>query len=121
MIQGYRLQECTVAEPIYLANQVPPRRVGHRGRFGMDALARHYVGQGNTRGEHSDPHFTMLGLGAFLFDHPKCVGPTVVSDDDARVFHGLISLLAAPQCAPCSNPTTPWPPTFVRTSSPRAR
>jgi hypothetical protein len=54
----------------------------------MDAFARHYVGQGNTRGEHSYAHFTMFGLGPLFFNHPKCFGPAVVSDDDARVSHG---------------------------------
>src|SRR5262245_25409369 len=78
----------TVAEPLYLANQVPPRRIGHRGRFGVNALARHYVGQGDACGQHSHTHFTILGLGALFFDHAKGVGPAVVSDDDARVSHG---------------------------------
>jgi hypothetical protein len=40
----------TVAEPIHHSNQIPPRCEGQRGRFGMNALARHYVGQGDTCG-----------------------------------------------------------------------
>src|SRR5215813_299069 len=84
----------TVAEPLYLANQVPARRIGHRGRFGMNALARHYVGQGDACGQHSHADFTILRLGALFFNHPKGVGPAVVSDDDARVSHGpRLSLL----------------------------
>src|SRR6185369_12811845 len=54
----------------------------------MDALTRHYVGQGDTRGQHFNPHVSALRFGARFFDHLKCVGPAVVSKDDARVFHG---------------------------------
>src|SRR5262245_851719 len=78
----------TVAEPLYLANKVPPRRIGKRGCFGMNALARHYVGQGDARGQHSHAHFTMLRLRGLFFNHPKGVEPAVVGDDDARVSHG---------------------------------
>src|SRR5262245_51441252 len=30
----------------------------------------------------------ILRLGALFFNHPKCIGPAVLSDDDARVSHG---------------------------------
>ncbi len=33
-----------IAEPIHHANQIPPGREGHRGCFGMYALAHHEVG-----------------------------------------------------------------------------
>src|SRR6185436_11641106 len=68
-------------------NQIPPWREWHRGRFGMDSLARHDVGQGDACGQHLHPHFTNLRLGALFFNHLKCVGPAVVGDDDARVSH----------------------------------
>ncbi len=77
----------TVAEPIHHANQIPPRREGQRGRLGMNTLARQYVGQGDACGQHFHPHLTTLRLGALFFNHPKRLGPAVVSDDDARVFH----------------------------------
>ena len=53
----------------------------------MNALARHDVGQGDACGQHPDTHLVILRLGALFFNHPKGVGPTVVSDDDARVSH----------------------------------
>jgi hypothetical protein len=40
----------TGAEPIHHADQIPPRREGDRGRFGMNTLARHDVGQGDASG-----------------------------------------------------------------------
>jgi hypothetical protein len=58
------------------------------GAFGMNALARHCVGQADTGGQHSQPHFTILRLGALFFNQAQCVGPAVMSDDDARVHHG---------------------------------
>jgi hypothetical protein len=85
----------TVAEPIHHANQIPPRREGHWGRFGMNALARHYVGQRDACGQHSHPHFTTLRLGALFFNYPECVGPTVVSDDNARESHEALAPLLA--------------------------
>ncbi len=54
----------------------------------MNALAHHDVGQGDTCGQHSHPHFTVLRFGALFFKHLKGIGPAVVSDDDARVSHG---------------------------------
>ena len=101
----------TGAEPIHHANQIPPRREGHRGRLGMNALARHDVGQGDACGQHSHPHFTILRLGALFFNHPKCIGPAVMSDDDARVSHGVTrqgkltpkrQRSAPPLLAPCA-------------------
>jgi hypothetical protein len=59
----------------------------------MNALAHHQVGQGNTRSQHSHPHFTVFRLGALFFEHLKCIGPAVVSNDDARVFHGPLPRL----------------------------
>src|SRR6185369_15594884 len=75
----------TVAEPIHRANQIPPRREGHRGRFWMNALARHYVGQGDACGQHSYPHFTVLRLGALFFNYLQRIEAAVVSDDYSRV------------------------------------
>src|SRR5215472_3691545 len=63
------------------------------GGLGMNALARHDVGQGDTCGQHSHPHFTVLRFWALFFEHLKCIGPAVVSNDDARVFHGLLPRL----------------------------
>src|SRR5262245_51222906 len=59
----------------------------------MNAFARHYVGQGNTRGQHSHPHFAILRLGALFFNQPKCIGPAVVSDYYTRVSHGALTRL----------------------------
>ena len=53
----------------------------------MNALARHYVGQGDACGLHSYPHFTILRLGALFFNDAKCIGSAVVSNDDAGVPH----------------------------------
>src|SRR6266508_3229706 len=90
----------TVAEPIHHANQIPPWREGQPGRLGMNALAHQQVGQADTCGQHSHPHFTILWLGALFFNHPKCIGPAVVSDDDARVSHGPLPPVAgARACA----------------------
>src|SRR5262249_57322430 len=36
---------------------------------------------------------TILRLGALFFKHPKCIGPTEVSDDDARVSSWTSSYL----------------------------
>src|SRR5215510_5744902 len=79
-----------VSEPIHHANQIPTWCEGKRRRFGMNALAHHDVGQGNTRGEHSYPHFTMLWLGALFLNEQKFLGPAVVTDDDALVLHGPV-------------------------------
>ena len=76
-----------VAEPIHRAHQIPPRREGQRGRLRMNALAHHQVGQGDARGQHFDSRFAALRLRALFFKHPKCIGPAVVHDDDARVLH----------------------------------
>jgi hypothetical protein len=59
----------------------------------MNALARQYIGQGNTCGKHFHPHFTVLWFGALFFDHLKCIGPAIVSDDDACVFRRPLSPL----------------------------
>src|SRR6266508_345681 len=77
----------TVTEPLHHANQIPSRREGNRGRFGMNALARHYVGQGDTRGQNSHARLTIFRLRALFFNHPKRIGPAVVSNDDAPVPH----------------------------------
>jgi hypothetical protein len=91
------IPETPVPEPIHNANQIPTRREGHQRRLGMNALARHYVGQRDTCGQYSHPNFTILWLGALFFNHPKWIGPAVVSDDDARVSHDLFvpSMLGA--------------------------
>jgi hypothetical protein len=34
----------------------------------MNALARHYVGQGDACGQHSHPHFTIFRLGSHQID-----------------------------------------------------
>jgi hypothetical protein len=81
----------TVAESIHHANKIPPRRKGQRRRLGMNTFAHQQVGQGDACGQHSHPHFPILRLRALFFYHPKFIGPTVVSDDDARVSHGSLS------------------------------
>src|SRR5262249_7139567 len=76
----------------------PPRREGQRWRLGMNALAHQQVGQGDTCGQYSHPHFTILRLGALFINLPKLIGPAVVSDDDACMSHGpLPPSPAAPQ------------------------
>jgi hypothetical protein len=45
------------------------------------------VGLGDACGQHSDPHFTILRLGAFFFNHPKRIWPAIVRDDGARVVY----------------------------------
>ena len=57
------------------------------GRLGMDALAHHDVGQGDACGQHSHPYFAMLRLRTVFFNHPKLIGPAVMTDDDSRVPH----------------------------------
>src|SRR5262249_48368269 len=54
----------------------------------MNALAHHDVGQGDACGQHSHAHFTTLRRGALFSNRRNLMGPAVVSDDDARVFHG---------------------------------
>src|SRR4051794_28680213 len=68
----------------------------------MDALARHYVRQGDTRGQDSHPHFAVLRLGAFFFHYSKCIRSTVVSDDYASVSHGPLPPVAGARtlCGP---------------------
>src|SRR5215813_8571679 len=80
-----------LAEPVHYPNQVPPRREGHPGRFGMNALACHDVGQGDASSQHSHPHFALLRLWALLFKHLKCIGPAVVGNDDSRVSHEALA------------------------------
>ena len=75
----------TGAEPFHHTNQIPPRRKGQPGRLGMDALACHNIGQRDTRGQCPHSHFAILRLRAPFLNHPKCIGPAVVSDDDPRV------------------------------------
>ena len=53
------------------------------------SFARHDIGQGDTRGLHSHPHFAGLRLGAVFLDYAHHLGPAVASDLDARVPHGL--------------------------------
>src|SRR5262249_3090526 len=75
--------------------------------LGMNSLAHHQVGQGDSRGQHSHPHFALLRLGAIFFNQPKFLGPTVVTDDDACVLHGPRHSVAA---APQSRKQTTGPP-----------
>ena len=60
----------------------------------MHAFAHQQVGEADARGQHPHAYFTVLRLGAFFFDHPECLRPAVVSDNDARVSHE--SLLRLP-------------------------
>lgn len=76
------------AELVHHADQVPSGREGHWGCFGVHALPRHNVRQGDTRSEHLNPHLTTLRLRALFLNHLQCVEPAIVSDDDARVFQG---------------------------------
>jgi hypothetical protein len=66
----------------------------------MNTLAHHQVGQGDTCGQHSHPHLTALRLGALFFEDVKCIGPAVVGDDDARVFHEPLPRF--PDARPCA-------------------
>ena len=76
------------AKLIHQADQVPSRSEGQPGGLGVDALAHHDVGQGDSCGEHLHPHFAGLRLRARLLHHPKVLGPAVVGDDNASVGHG---------------------------------
>src|SRR5262245_33858400 len=49
-------------DPIHCANQIPSRREWQRRRLRMNALAHHDIGQGDTCGKHSHPHFAALRL-----------------------------------------------------------
>ena len=60
----------------------------------MNTLARHYIRQGDARGQHSHPHFTTLRLGALFLNDVKDIGSAVVSNDDARMFHDLVLVCA---------------------------
>jgi hypothetical protein len=60
----------------------------------MKALADHYIGQRDTRGQDPHAHFTGLRLGVIFFNHLQCIGPAAVSNDDARVPHGSLVLRA---------------------------
>jgi len=37
----------------------------------------------------------MLRLRALFFNYPKCIGPAVVTDDNARLFHGILENAAS--------------------------
>ena len=80
----------SIPEPVHCANQIPTWGEGKRRSFGMNALAHHDVGEGNTGSQHSYPHFTMLRLGALFLNDPKFFGASVVTDDDALVLHGPV-------------------------------
>jgi hypothetical protein len=64
-------------------------------RCAISGLIFFYVGQGDTSNPHFHPNFTILWLGALFFNHPKGIGPAVVSDDDARVSHEPLALCSA--------------------------
>ena len=76
-----------IADRIHYTNQIPTWSEGHSGRLGMNALAHHQVGQGNTCGQHSHSDFTTLWLGALFLKQLKCIESSVVGDDDLRVPH----------------------------------
>src|SRR5581483_1744544 len=59
----------TLPQALRDANQIPTRSEGDRGCFGVNTLTRHYVGQGDTCRQHSDPHFTPLRLAALVFNN----------------------------------------------------
>jgi hypothetical protein len=59
----------------------------------MHSLARHYVRQRDTCGLHFHPYLPNLRLRALFFNHLQRVGPAVVSDDDALVFHRSLGFL----------------------------
>lgn len=79
----------TVTESIHETDEIPPRRVGHLRRFGVDTFARQDVRQGDACGQHFHPNLTTPRFGALLLDHLKCIRSTVVSDDDTSMFHGI--------------------------------
>ena len=66
----------------------------------MNALARHYVGQEDTCGQHSHPHLTMLRLRTLFFNHLQCIGPAVMGDDDSLVSHEPLAPLLAYNTGP---------------------
>src|SRR5262249_62077197 len=70
------------------------RGQGHRGLPSMNALPHHQLRQGDTCALPLYATFAILRLGALFFTPPKCIGPAVVGDDDAPVFHGTSSSLA---------------------------
>jgi hypothetical protein len=47
-------------------------------------------------------HFTILWLEALFFNHPKCIGPAVVCDDDAMVSYGAVPPLAGARTSAAS-------------------
>jgi hypothetical protein len=57
-----------IADRIHYTNQIPTWSEGHSGRLGMNALAHHQVGQGNTCGQHSHSDFATLWLAMPVFD-----------------------------------------------------
>src|SRR5205085_8587960 len=71
--------------PIRRANQVPTRREGHRGRFGVNTLTRHHIGQRYTCRQHSHPHLTTLRFGTLLFKKLERIRSAVVGNDDSPV------------------------------------
>src|SRR5262249_49478832 len=78
----------TVATLVHHANQIPSGGEGERRRLGMNALAHHEVGQGDTCSQHSHPNFTSFRFGALFFNDSKSIRPAVVSDDDSSMSHG---------------------------------
>src|SRR4030095_6073728 len=66
----------------------------------MNALAHQQVGQGDTCGQYSHPHFTILRLGALFLNLPKLIRAAGVSEEYERGSHGsLPPSPAPPACA----------------------
>jgi hypothetical protein len=59
----------------------------------MYALVHHDVRQVDTSGQHLYSYFPGLRFGAVLFNDLKGISPTIVSHDDACVFHGVLPRL----------------------------
>src|SRR5689334_4891914 len=52
--------------------------------FGMNALPRYQVWNGDTSGQHSHSHLTALRFWVLVLNDSQCVGPAVVGDDHSR-------------------------------------
>ena len=75
-------------QPVWHRNQFTLRQADElRGGVSGWMPSRHDVAQGDACSQHSHPYFAILRLGALFFNHPKCIGSAVVSDDDPCVSH----------------------------------
>ena len=75
------------AELINSSDEVPTRRVGHTGRFGMDALARQDVRQTDPRRQHLHPHLAYCRTGDIFLDDSDHFRTAVAGDDYSLVVH----------------------------------